>query len=564
MDINGAVSLEGVGNLPIINTTDIPTEQVESALADNAVAKSIQKSLLSWSTNNQKSRQGGIFNRDKYLAPKGTHREMEIAYEAVKDDDIVGGVADSTEALAFSKVAFFADDPDEENIWNQIAEDLDLETRLREMWRELFTVSQFVAAVWWDTKTYTVQGRSLSGVKRKKQYKVRVPTGITLLDPLKVVPVGNFFFGQERLVYIADQAEKLAFDAALENPGSNRDPLLDRLIEGKYEPKPGDAKPLEEVGLSTRADNLYLLREKAVFRHTLTRPGFQPFATVRMKSVFELLDIKHQLRHTDRTMLLANTNFLLLVRIGSDERPGKQAEINALRAQVHMVGQSPVLVGDSRLQVDIVTPKTDMTLKSERHDVLDDRIRDRLYLNFVGGGAGQDRDTVKMAKVIASGMESRRHMLARALEREIFIPAFERNDSLESRPKLKYKPRNIALEFDQAYAALVFDARAQRLLSRETALSEFDFDQDDEARNLLREKELFDDIFQEQVPFSAPQPNEKTDDEDDDANTDDQPVDDKGEKRRAGRRGGGNRNGGGAAPGSGQGQEPRNPRKTSD
>jgi hypothetical protein len=327
------------------------------------------------------------------------------------------------------------------------------------------------------------------------------------------------------------------------------------------------------------------------FRHTATRPQYQPFATVRMKSIFELLDLKSQLRQMDRAHLIGGTNFIIVVTKGTDQLPAKPQEIANLQSQVRTVARLPVLVGDHRLHVEIITPKLDNTLKAERYNAIDSRISSRLYLTMVSGayqsGTTGD-DSIKLTKVIARGLESRRHMLRRTLEKQLFGPLFMSNEVLTTQPKLEFHPKNIALDFDPNFASFLLDLRASSELSRETLLSQFDMDEADEARLLEREREIYDDIFQTAIPFDAPQNNQQRTGQpqvNQDPNTPGKTNTDQSGKpstgpknqpkdpassttpegqRRAGRRAGGTKNGGGAAPGTGQGQAPRNPRRKSD
>ena len=524
--------------------------------------------LVRWSNELQQrpinTREGGLFERDRFIAPRNIYDQMRLAYDAAERDDVVAGVLESTEALAFSKVGFYAEDPDDEDIYNQIAADIDLDARLREMWREMFTVSQFVAAVWWHTKTFKVRGTTDKGTKRRKEYRVTCPKAITILDPLKIVPVGSFLFNKEQLAYHATRTEDEAFE-------KGTDEIAQRLITGRYVPTEDDAWL---VDMKIDKEKLWLLNPETVFRHTATRPQYQPFASVRMRSVFELLDLKQQLKQMDRAHLIGGTNFILVIKKGTDQLPAKPQEIAHLQGQARMVARLPVLIGDHRLSVDIVTPKLDQTLKAERYNSIDSRITARLYQTFVSGayqtGTTGD-DSIKLVKVIARGMESRRHMLLRTLERNVLQPMFDKNKDLETSPKLRFNPKNIALDFDQAMATFMLDLRANSELSRETILSQFDIDQADEARLLEREREVYDDIFKTAIPFDSPQNNQQRTPAQpvvDPAAKPKSPADDSGAKtpeqqRRAGRRQGGTKSGGGAAPGTGQGQPAKNPRRTS-
>lgn len=539
----------------IRNETDVPTESVIDALRDD---RGLMASFEQW-VNKTKGgqftgyRAGGLFERDRYATPFSLYEQMRVATDAVESDDVVSGVADTTEALAFSKVSFYAEDNEEEDIYNQIAADLDLDSRLREIWRELFTCSQCYVAVWWTKKKYSVRGKTEKGNQRRKSYDIRVPEAISLLDPLRIVPVGSMLFNRESLAYMATRDEAEIFD---DESARLADPIINRLILTKHIPTQEDKAFLAANDL--QSDNLYILNPQVVFRHTLTRPQFRRLSPVRMKSVFELLDLKNQLRSMDRAHLIGGTNFIVLIKKGSDAMPGKPQEIANLQQNVKTLARLPVIVGDHRLEVEIITPKLDATLNGDRYGTLDSRITARLYGMFVMGGnrAGGTNadDSSGLVKVISRGIESRRHMIQRSLERNIFGPLFDRNDVLTTAPKMKFHPKSIDLGFDSALASFMMELRQSRELSRETLLSQWDFDQDDEARMLDREAEKFDDIFQTQIPYSAPAPQ----------NQDPAPPITPSEKRRAGRQGGGNKNGGGSAPGTGQGKPAIRPRQTSD
>ncbi len=538
----------------VMNQSDLPTSEIFADGREVGSNRSLMAALSSWATNIQsRGRSGGILERDKYVTPEAIFDQMQLALYAVENDDVVSNIADATEATAFNAVSFYADDEDEEDVYNQIARDINLDSCLREMWRELFTVSQFTCGIWWHTKTFKVRGQGEGGRKKRKELTVRCPRALTLLDSMKVIPVGSTMFGQERLVYAADSYENESFSSG------TPDEIKSRLLLGKYEPTRAERQMINELSSDSRINpnNLWILNPATVFRHTLTR-GQQRFAPIRMQSVFEILDMKNNLRAKDRAHLLGAANFIVLITKGTDDHPAKPEEIASLAASVRTVARVPIMVGDHRLDVKIVTPPMDNTLQSENYDLLDGRITARLYNMFVlgrsGSGAGGD-DSLKLSKMIARGMESRRHMIVRSLEKHIFDEIYEKNENLNSSPKLRFHPNSIDLTFDSARAAMVLDLRDRGELSRDTALSQFDFDQEDEANYLEREEKRFDKVFKTINPNNQgvagpggpanPAPNTNGD-----------PT---GGRKAAN----GGRRGGGAAPGSGQGQAPKNPNKLS-
>jgi hypothetical protein len=555
--------------MDVVNHTNIPVEEVVAALTDDD--RRVFAAMSDWATSTQpgyKARNGGLFQRDRYITPSNIKDQMKLAYAAVEQDDIVSGVAESTEALAFSDCSFVADDEDDQDIYNQIAADIDLDSRLREMWQQLFAVSQFYVAVWWETKTYTVRGETEKGNARRKTMTLKVPVSLTLLDPLKIVPIGSTLFGKERLAYCASREEHVKFKNIMSEQRTDQDAIVERLITKQYIPSPDERKELVAAGFDVT--NLWELNPDNVFRHTATRPSFQRWAPVRMASVFPLVDLKQHLRQMERAHLIGGTNFIVVITKGSDKMPAKPAEIANLQSQARVVAQIPLLVGDHRLKVEIVTPKTDFTLGAERWNTLDSRVTARLYQmfqlgNYSAGAAGDD--SAKLIKVVAKGLESRRKMIRRTLEREIWRPMYHMNDELKTRGKLLFHPSAIALDFDDAWASFLLQLRQDREISRDTILSQFDLSQEHEYLMLQREQAKYDDVFRSQVAYTAPQVDPNTG----------QPIPPgqpqpalppgkfpEGDPRNHNDNGGGRRNGGGRAPGSGQGKPARNPTKKSD
>lgn len=536
-----------VGHVEIINDTGVSNDAVIGALQSQAPEVA---ALVRW-TNDTKlppSRRGGLFERDRYVTPDSPRDQMKVAYHASETDDVVSGVIESTEALAFAKMSIDTDDEDQTDVWNQIAEELDMDRRLREMWKEDFTVSQFICATWWGTRSYKVRGKTDKGVTRKKTFEnMTVPIGLTMLDPLKVVPVGNLLFNKEMLAFQADSgAEHDLFQAVIN--GEKEDEVISQLMVGKYQPDNTERKLLGQDGIQT--ERLFLLNPANVWRHHDTKMQYQRYAPLRMRSVFELLDLKTQLRAMDRAHLLGGTNFIVLVKKGDKDRPAKPGEIAALQSNVRSLARVPVIVGDDRLSIEIITPKTDNTLQPERYNGLDARITARLFQmfmtgNFAAGAKGDD--SVKLAKIVARGLESRRHMIRRSVEQHVLFPTQHANVDFTERPKLRFHPKRIALDFDPTYATFLLDVFDRGPFSMESLLEEIDYDLVVEYRRRKAEAAKYEEVLQ---PRAAPGA----------SNLGAGSVDPKA----AGRQQGGLKGGGGAAPGSGQGQPAKNPAKKSD
>jgi hypothetical protein len=464
--------------------------------------------IVKWTTNTQggsgRLRRGSIFDRDRFISPDNVFDKMRVAEEAISDD-VVASFLDSSEALAFSRIGIECDDEDEQDIWEQISDDIDLDSRMHEVWRELNVYSMSYVAVWYGTKSYKVRGKSDGGTQRKKAYNnLTVPLGVTTLDPFKVIPVGNYLFNAETLCYYADPTERDIIDSwLLGDDDSGADQIIQRLIVGKYEPDFRDRKEIGNLGIDP--NRLYIMNPKYVWRLTATKSGWKRFPDIRMESVFEILDLKHQLRQMDRANLIGASNFILLIKKGTDEMPAKPYEIGALQEQVRTISKVPVIVGDHRLSIEIITPKTDNTLDAKRYEGLDIRISGRLYGMFISIGAGRD-DSLKLARVVARGLESRRAVQRSAFVKNIFMPTFELNDTLKAEPDMVFHPKNIALDFDPSRATYLLDLRDRGDLSRQSVLSEVDYDEGEEAAKRTVEKAKYDKAFQLPLPSVPPAP----------------------------------------------------------
>jgi hypothetical protein len=118
-----------MGTAQIVNNTDIETDSIMKAFQGQHPEVA---ALVTWtktaSGGSGRGRLGGLFERDRYVTPHSIFDQFRVAHDAAENDDVVSGIIESTESLAFSKMGFLAEDEDEEDIWNQIASDIDLDS----------------------------------------------------------------------------------------------------------------------------------------------------------------------------------------------------------------------------------------------------------------------------------------------------------------------------------------------------------------------------------------------------------------------------------------------------
>lgn len=536
-DVEATSGLES--NFEIRNYSDVDTEQLRQ---DPQMAR-LAREISRWQDNLRSAQQrGSMFDRGAFTPPQNPYDEMRAARTAMETDDIVSGVADITESFAFQGMKWESTESDEADVFNQWSAEVNMDGLLRRIWREEYALSQVVIAMQWGWRDYQVRGRMTSetqdeehdaerldqltdqqmgvptlpdkvkkpkGRKRRKKYRLWVPTNLTVLDATKIVPVAFSPIGPEKLAWCATEAE-IGYWKQVED-GRIVDLEMSNFYVGKYNPPRGERERLAKMGVPV--DRLLLLNPELVFRHTLTKGDYEAFPQMRMKSIFGLLDLKRQLMNADRAALIGAANYILLVKKGTDDRPGTQEEVDHLKENYNFIAKMPVIISDHRLTIEIISPKIDLTLQAEKWDLVDTRILMRLLGTLSLGARGQRNETnVTLSHAVARMMENRRHMMKRAIESRIAKAIVDHpknkkagdQKQIEEEPNLVFMPRHVTLGFDAALLQAMLSLRTQREISRETILEQFGLDQATEAMRMEHEEEFFDEIFKTQIPFAAP------------------------------------------------------------
>lgn len=473
-------------------------------LASNPQVRQLASAFNTWVSNVRSSRPAGsLLDRQLYVPPANVYAEMRAAREALRSDDVVSGVHEITESFAFQGNKAEIDDDDTADIFNQINADLDMDSVLRRMWRETYALSQFVMATDWHTKDYKPSPHPEGQRARRttKYGKLVVPRKIAILDHSCILPVQRGPMADEALLWSATDAEMAAYEDAEKNSDLEGVGMRDFYL-GKYNPSPSEVAHFHELGF-TGMDKLLILNPKYVQRHTTTKSDYETFADVRLKSIFGLLDMKRQLMDQDRVNLVGAANFILLIRKGDEKQPATPEEMANLNENYRVMAKLPVIISDHRLSIEIIAPKIDLVLTSEKYDLLDSRILSRLLGTLSIGGKGQRNETnVTMSHAVARGMENRRHMLKRFVEKNVYKEIVDRNGStFPKAPSLAFTPARIALGFDSALSQMLMGLYDKRDLSRETVLEFVGLDQAVEAMRKLNEKanydgKVFDNVLQ--------------------------------------------------------------------
>lgn len=479
----------------VVSSEVDPSELRNADLSLHPVA--VQRALASWAEDVQTNprNRSTLFGRDKYVTPSTIFEIMEAASKSV-DDDVVSNFLDSSESVAFHKVHFEVSDKDQEDVWNQIARDVNLDRFIRQAWRDLNVYSQFYVVSDRINTTYKVRGSTPSGNRKRKEYSLYVPSQLGLLDPMRVVPVNRDVFGNEQYAWIATDSEAENYE---------RDLQMGQLFVGRY--MPSVTEKLEFGKHDIPVDKLLLLNPSLVWGHGSTKSSYERWSPVRMKSIFPLLDLKSQLRDMDRAWLLGGVNFIVLVKRGDSDRPAKVSEVEATASQVRAQSKSPVIVTDHRIDIEIITPDVEHVLNDEKWSTLDKRIMTRLWMSYAMPQNDSRETSSSLGNVIARGLTSKRHMLKRAIEENFIKPVLSEplniSEGFTAEARVQFTPRR--MEYSPEVISLLQSLRDRGDLSRETVLSEFNFSQKLEAERREYEDEVYEEVFTPvNVPFDSP------------------------------------------------------------
>jgi hypothetical protein len=109
-------------------------------------------------------------------------------------------------------------------------------------------------------------------------------------------------------------------------------------------------------------------------KRTTMPKGAAPYPRPLLTANFALLEAKRLLNIMDYALLQGGTNYIVVAKQGSDQLPAQQPEIDNLVDQVRAASRSGVLVGDHRVDIEIITPKLDELLNPAKRKLIGRKI----------------------------------------------------------------------------------------------------------------------------------------------------------------------------------------------
>jgi hypothetical protein len=495
----------------ILNESDLPDEVVQTYIEENA-------SLMGLSPGNSyqtyaAAGAGNLMTRPKWKPPSNLIEEIVMARELADRDDDVAATIGAMTALAFGE-GLQHSHRDEVTVamFDEIAEKAQVALKFKEMYREWLIAHQVTTAVVFRREQVSFVPM---GADRQRSRNAVIPM-VAILPAEQIRVTGNDIFGNAKLAYRPFSGRQ---EQWLQEYFSNRttparkqemrreDPILTTLLTEQVAWDPmleGSAQwvysdPLDPIVGSY----VYTLNPELVKRVTGPKGQWQnprPMMTRNMP----LLEAKRLLTIMDYTLLEAGANFLLVVKKGSDNRPALPEEITNLRETIMRASRSGVLIGDHRVDVEVITPKLDELLNPDKRKLIGRKLAAALLripdIGTTETGAGQEvlTSTEILSRVIASD----RHDLTGHMKRSVYELTAQRNDL--GTPGVWF-PR-IVLQGLQFFQDLLLGLRDRGDIPRKYVVEAAGFDWTSAVEQRRLEKSSGDDkvMTPAAVPFSSP------------------------------------------------------------
>jgi hypothetical protein len=217
---------------------------------------------------------------------------------------------------------------------------------------------------------------------------------------------------------------------------------------------------------------------------------------------FPLLEAKRLLNILDFALLQGGSNFIVVAKKGSDQRPAKGQEIANLREVVRRASKVGLIVGDHRLSFEIITPKLDELLNSSKRRLIGRKLV--MAMMRVAEHSTENSTTEGMQaemEIFSRVMSWDRSVLSRHVKRNIYKETVARNQKyLKGTPSIWFP--KILLQGLQYFADQVLKLRDRGDISRKSAVQAAGFDY--EAELSQRGRELAEGHDETLIPGSVP------------------------------------------------------------
>lgn len=483
------------------NRTDLPDAVLLDYFEDNTAA-------FGWHEKPDFASFGGegsALARSKWKPPSNVIEEIKLARDLAERDDDVAPAIESLIATAFADgYQNQHEDEQVEHTFDKITEEgMGLRRVLAELYREWLISHQMNTVTLFTRSSYDIRPEGVSRVLTRNVASPRV--GILPAENIRLI--GDDLFGDAALAYLpegelARWLEEFFGNAtpAKKAEMRRRNPVRAAMFIGKVTIE-DDEKDLFGMG-----QDAYRLNPTMVDRTTAPK-GAWKYPRPMLTRNLALLEAKRLLNIMDHALLQGGTNYIIVVKKGSKEQPAQQPELDNLKEVVKRASRTGVLIGDHRLDVEIITPELKELLSPEKRAMIGAKLS--MAMMRVPQFAGDEKGNAVMTltELLQKVVTSDRNYVRDHVQGKIWSKTMQRNRSTfgrTDRPTL-WMPK-IVLSGQQFFNDYLLKMYDRGDLPRKWMIEYGGFDYDGAIAQKKREVEAgHDDIFTPpDVPFSSP------------------------------------------------------------
>lgn len=498
----------------VVNETDLPDRVVQQAIETHFEENASLLGASSNTTFSTYANEGSLLARSKFRTPGNVIDEVILARDMAERDDDVAACIGSMLAIAFGEgMQNMHEDEMTVAIFDEIARNTDLDAVLCELYRELLIAGSVTSIALFLSEEFTF---APPGGDRQRTRPIIAPlVGVLPAELIRVVDSDIVNTGT--LAYKPQTAQQemwlREYFAAGTTPARKaemrrQDPVLTRMLVEQLPMKDTPGQFLASMGADCNLDQtLYRLNPTMVGRSTFPKGGAK-YPRPLLTRNFGLLEAKRLLNLMDYALLQGGSNFLVVAKKGSDLRPAMPEEIRNLRETVRRSSHTGVLVGDHRLNIEIITPDLTELLNPAKRRLLGRKIAMALLRlpEVAEADASAGQAVLANVEILSRVIAADRNLIKRHVEKRVYKEAAKRNPLITKGSASIWLPK-IILQGSQYFTDLVLKLRDRGDIPRKFAVEAGGFNYEAAVQQRKREKANGDDkiMTPAEVPFSSPQ-----------------------------------------------------------
>lgn len=485
----------------IDNRTDLPNGMVEEGVKEYLV----ENASLAWghqSTFQTYANEGGsLLARSKFRVPSNVFEEIKLARSIVETDDDVRSTVGAMIATAYADgMQNFHEDERTVALFNEIARHSNLDHVFKEIYRE-YLIAQQVTTV----TVYTRERMTFTpdGTEEPQEERIAAPLiGVLHSEDIRVAD--SDLFGNGTLAYVPPDEDLRKWleeffgqrtTAARKAAMAREDPVAATLFLRPV--KVENERTLLATGVTA-----YVLNPRMTARFTAPK-GANTHPRPLLTANFALIEAKRLLNLMDYALLQGGANFIVIAKKGTDQRPvTNQAELDSLGEAVRKASRTGVIVGDHRVNIEIITPELNELLNHDKRSLIGRKLANLLVRVPEPVKDARDEAMKTWVELATRVITDDRNTVRRHVERSTYEETRKRNTRVFKKGAPKVWHPKIILQGSQFFTDYVLKLRDRGDIPRKFAVEAGGFDW--EAGVAQRKREVAAGTDETMAPAAVP------------------------------------------------------------